>query len=107
MRGMHGDWPLFMPHWRIRIRQSISSRRLTGCIRILVHGYCQKAQSARMTGTKTDSPDKFLELEQGVHAALETYANVHRGSGHNSIVSTHLYEQAREILLDYLGLDEK
>ena len=25
---------------------------------------------------------------------LETYSNVHRGSGHNSMVSTHLYEQA-------------
>ena len=59
-----------------------------------------------MTGTKNDQPDKFPELERGVHAALETYANVHRGSGHNSIVSTHLYEQAREIVLEYLGLDK-
>ena len=38
---------------------------------------------------------------------METYANVHRGSGHNSLVSTHLYEQAREIVLEHLGLDEK
>lgn len=38
--------------------------------------------------------------------ALETYANVHRGSGHYSQASTHLYEQAREIVLDYLGLDK-
>ena len=58
-----------------------------------------------MTNTNIDHPDKLPELEQGVHAALETYANVHRGSGHNSIVSTHLYEQAREIVLEYLGLD--
>ncbi|TFH49988.1 MAG: aminotransferase class V-fold PLP-dependent enzyme [Bacteroidia bacterium] len=49
-------------------------------------------------------PDAFAELEQGVHAALETYSNVHRGSGHNSIVSTNLYEQARDIVLEYLGL---
>ena len=42
-----------------------------------------------------DGPEPFAELERGVHAALETYANVHRGSGHNSLVSTHLYEQAR------------
>lgn len=48
----------------------------------------------------------FVDLERGVHAALETYANVHRGSGHNSIVSTHLYEQAREIVLEYLGLSK-
>lgn len=44
------------------------------------------------------------ELERGVYAALETYSNVHRGSGHNSMVTTHLYEQARNIVLEYLGL---
>jgi len=48
----------------------------------------------------------FAELGQGVHAALETYSNVHRGSGHKSMVSTHLYEQARDIVLDYLNLDK-
>jgi selenocysteine lyase/cysteine desulfurase len=52
-------------------------------------------------------PEAFTELERGVHAALETYANVHRGSGHNSLASTNLYEQAREIVLEYLGLDKK
>ena len=46
----------------------------------------------------------FAELERSVQTALETYSNVHRGSGHNSLVSTHLYEQAREIVLEYLGL---
>jgi selenocysteine lyase/cysteine desulfurase len=44
------------------------------------------------------------ELERAVHAALEMYSNVHRGSGHNSLVSTLLFEQARDIVLDYLGL---
>ena len=48
--------------------------------------------------------DAFAELEQGVQAALQTYSNVHRGSGHNSMVSTHLFEQAREIVLEHLGL---
>ena len=48
--------------------------------------------------------EAFAELERGVYAALETYSNVHRGSGHNSMVSTHLYEKARDIILDYLGL---
>jgi len=52
-----------------------------------------------------ESADAFAELERGVQAALATYANVHRGSGHNSLVTTHLYEQAREIVLGYLGLD--
>ncbi len=49
----------------------------------------------------------FEQLEQGVHAALETYSNVHRGSGQASQASTHLYEQAREIVLESLGLDRQ
>jgi len=48
----------------------------------------------------------FADLERSIHSALETYSNVHRGSGHNSLVSTHLYEQARSIVLEYLGLNK-
>ena len=48
--------------------------------------------------------DAFAELERGVHATLETYSNVHRGSGLNSMVSTHLFEQARDIVLECLEL---
>ena len=58
-----------------------------------------------LTGTGK-STEAFAELEQGVYAALETYSNVHRGSGHNSMVTTYLYEQARDIVLEYLGLDK-
>lgn len=47
------------------------------------------------------------EIFKSMHAALETYSNVHRGSGHFSIVTTHLYETARTIVLDFLGLDRK
>ena len=47
------------------------------------------------------------ELERAVHAALETYSNVHRGSGHDSLVTTHIYEQARTIVLEHLKLDPK
>jgi selenocysteine lyase/cysteine desulfurase len=50
--------------------------------------------------------DAFTELEQGVFAALETYSNVHRGSGQNSVVTTYLYERARDIVLNYLGLNK-
>jgi selenocysteine lyase/cysteine desulfurase len=58
---------------------------------------------------KTGSPDNeataaFDALELGVRAALETYSNVHRGSGLNSVVSTHLFEQARGIVLEHVGL---
>jgi len=49
----------------------------------------------------------FEMLEQGVYEALKTYSNVHRGSGHFSMVTTHLYEKAREIVLDYLKLDRR
>jgi selenocysteine lyase/cysteine desulfurase len=48
----------------------------------------------------------FSELTRSVLAALETYANVHRGSGHKSRATTHLYERAGEIVLAYLGLPE-
>lgn len=53
-----------------------------------------------------EETEAFAELRRGVYAALETYSNVHRGSGHNSLVSTHLFEQARDIVLEYLGLDK-
>jgi selenocysteine lyase/cysteine desulfurase len=50
--------------------------------------------------------EALRELEMGIFTALENYSNVHRGSGHNSIVSTYLYEQARDIVLEYLGLNK-
>jgi selenocysteine lyase/cysteine desulfurase len=48
--------------------------------------------------------EAFAELERSVYTVLETYSNVHRGSGHTSMVSTHLFDQARDIVLEYLGL---
>ena len=48
--------------------------------------------------------DAFAELERGIYASLEVYSNVHRGSGHNSIVTTYLFEKARETVLKYMGL---
>lgn len=54
-----------------------------------------------------DSAAAFAMLENSIYAALETYSNVHRGSGHNSLITTHLYEQARDIAMEYLGLDKK
>jgi selenocysteine lyase/cysteine desulfurase len=43
-------------------------------------------------------------VERSVLAALETYSNVHRGSGHHSMVTTQLYERARSIVLAHLSL---
>ncbi len=54
---------------------------------------------------KSNTPNE--ELERCVYAALETYSNVHRGSGHFSMVTTHLFEQARDIVLEYLGLSKR
>jgi selenocysteine lyase/cysteine desulfurase len=42
-----------------------------------------------------------------VHAALETYSNVHRGSGHCSMASTRLYELARDVVREHFGLSAK
>lgn len=47
------------------------------------------------------------EIRKSVFAALETYSNVHRGSGHFSMVSTALYEECRNIVLDHLELSKK
>jgi selenocysteine lyase/cysteine desulfurase len=44
------------------------------------------------------------DLERIIFAILETYSNVHRGSGYNSLVTTRFYEQARTIVLDHLSL---
>lgn len=55
--------------------------------------------------TVKQSAEPLLVLENAVEAALETYSNVHRGSGHHSMVTTHLFEKARTIVLDHLGLN--
>jgi selenocysteine lyase/cysteine desulfurase len=51
--------------------------------------------------------DSRAMLEKSILEALKTYSNVHRGSGHKSIASTELFEQARKIVLDYLGLNPR
>lgn len=65
-------------------------------------------KSARSRGRAVaQSPEEaaFAELESSVGLALETYSNVHRGAGYNSMVSTLLYERARNTVLDIYGLD--
>jgi len=52
-------------------------------------------------------PDYYTELEKGVFSALQTYSNIHRGTGHFSMVTTELFENAREIVLDHLKLKKK
>ena len=64
----------------------------------------RKLAKALVIPAKAGTATPFTPLEQCIYAALETYSNVHRGSGHNSVVSTRLYEQARKTVLEYLGL---
>jgi len=52
-----------------------------------------------------ETAEAITKLQRGIYAALETYSNVHRGSGHYSMATTHLYERAREIVLEFLGLN--
>jgi selenocysteine lyase/cysteine desulfurase len=47
----------------------------------------------------------FQELERRVYPALRRYASVHRGAGQHAQISTRLYERARNVVLDSLGLD--
>ena len=63
------------------------------------------ARSALFPEPNRDRSEAIAELERSVRAALETYANVHRGSGHASLVSTALFEHARLVVLDHLGLE--
>ena len=47
------------------------------------------------------------QLEASAFAAAETYANVHRGEGHFSLISTRLYEQARDSILAHMDLSAR
>lgn len=61
-----------------------------------------------MTTRQSESYETaFSGLESGIFTALETYSNVHRGSGHYSQVTTTLFEKAREIVSEYLGLEKR
>ena len=44
-------------------------------------------------------------VKDALDAALPWYSSVHRGSGFKSLLSTELYEQARRIVLDFVGAD--
>ena len=53
------------------------------------HLQVRPAAASVLPGNRTVGANE--ELERCVHAALETYSNIHRGTGHNSVVSTHLF----------------
>ena len=49
----------------------------------------------------------FGALAESIGTALQHYSNVHRGAGHNSKISTDLYERARAIVSQSLGVNDK
>ena len=55
----------------------------------------------------TPSEKAFRDLLESVRATLETYSNVHRGSRHYSLTTTRIFERARDIVLEYLGLKKR
>lgn len=61
-------------------------------------------QNSRTVPAMIGNCREFEKIERGVLSALETYSNVHRGTGHFSMISTELFERAREIVIEFLGL---
>jgi cysteine desulfurase / selenocysteine lyase len=51
------------------------------------------------------STPSFKSVQQAVNNFLVYYSSVHRGSGFKSQLSTHAYEQARQIVLEFVGAD--
>ncbi|MGB9586281.1 MAG: aminotransferase class V-fold PLP-dependent enzyme [Anaerolineales bacterium] len=49
------------------------------------------------------STPAFRRVKEKVEQALELYSSVHRGSGYKSLISTYLYDTARQIVLDFVG----
>ncbi|HEC39021.1 MAG TPA: aminotransferase class V-fold PLP-dependent enzyme, partial [bacterium] len=60
-----------------------------------------------MGNFKVKPINAFAQLKHSVYKTLETYSNVHRGTGHNSMITTALFDQAREVVLEHLQLNKK
>ncbi|RPI65218.1 MAG: hypothetical protein EHM47_18975, partial [Ignavibacteriales bacterium] len=67
----------------------------------------QQDSAANVIPVSSKKNNSYDELMHSIYCVLGTYSNVHRGSGYNSMLTTHLYEQAREIVLDYLNLNKR
>jgi cysteine desulfurase / selenocysteine lyase len=52
------------------------------------------------------STPPFKKVQEKVDEVFKWYSSVHRGAGFKSLLSTQLFEQAREIALDFVGADE-
>jgi selenocysteine lyase/cysteine desulfurase len=51
------------------------------------------------------STPAFRCVLETVEECLRWYSSVHRGAGFKSLISTHAYERAREVVLEFVGAD--
>lgn len=51
------------------------------------------------------STPPFRRVKEKVLEAMEIYASVHRGAGFKSLLSTRLYDHARQVVADFVGAD--
>lgn len=51
------------------------------------------------------STPPLLVVQQAVNHFLTYYSSVHRGTGFKSQLATHAYEEARQVVLDFVGAD--
>jgi selenocysteine lyase/cysteine desulfurase len=64
----------------------------------------------RVTGINLDnaaSTPPLARVRDMVNRFSDLYSSVHRGTGYKSRLSTEAYEHARELVSDFLGVDEK
>jgi cysteine desulfurase/selenocysteine lyase len=52
------------------------------------------------------STPPFKAVMEAVNSFMAYYSSVHRGTGFKSQLSTHVYEQARQVVLGFVGADE-
>ena len=69
----------------------------------LLDGRCQRY----INFDNAASTPSLKAVQAAVNDFLVYYSSVHRGTGFKSQLSTHVYEQAREIVLDFVGADPK
>jgi cysteine desulfurase/selenocysteine lyase len=68
------------------------------------------AGGGAVTGINFDnaaSTPPLKRVRDSVTAISDVYSSVHRGTGYKSRLSTEAYEQARELVADFLGVDQR
>lgn len=52
------------------------------------------------------STPSFISVRKAIDNFLDYYSSVHRGTGYKSLLSTHMYERARQVVLNFVGGNE-